>query len=601
MKTRSLTLEHFLYLLIFILALGLRFVRLGATPLADGEAVWALQALQVAGKTGPSGLPAAIGAQPAYVLLTGLVFFLLGSGDTLARLLPALVGSALVVLPLMFRRQLGRQAALILALGLAVDPGLVALSRLAGGPMLALGFGLLAAGAWFAGWKRVAGALAALALLGGSQFFAGLLGLAFAWSAARGLGLFQDGNPFGGLGPLNPPAESPWGRAPLSFAVTLLLAGTLLFRVPQGIGGLAASLPVYLAGWAQPSGVAVGWLFVALIVYQPLAVVFGMGGIWRGWRTRDPLQMFLALWLLAALLLVVVYPGRQVEDLAWALVPLWALAARELARWLRADMLADRAAWVLVAVIGVLAASIWLNLTGLTTGDPSTPVFRLRLLVIGGGMVLMVLTTLLVGLGWSVESARFGLVVGVWAMLGFYLFAASARAAAPRFSVAQQDLWQPGPRAGHAPLLLATLQALGDWDRGRPDTVEATVTMDAPAMRWALRGIRGVEFREALPAGAAPLVVITPKDQPGLALAEAYRGQDFVWTVQPAWETMRPHDWLKWAIFREAPTTTGQVILWARTDAFPGGSLPAGAVPSFETPSDYIPEEVIEDRQPPLK
>ena len=43
---RTLTIEHFLYLLAFLIGLFLRFYRLGLPALGESEAAWALQALE---------------------------------------------------------------------------------------------------------------------------------------------------------------------------------------------------------------------------------------------------------------------------------------------------------------------------------------------------------------------------------------------------------------------------------------------------------------------------------------------------------------------------------------------------------------------------
>ena len=100
-----MTYEHFkregwLYALAFILAVGLRFIQLGAMPLTDIEAAPALQALQIA-----QGLKPALSPYPFYILSTSVLFFLYGSGtDFLARFIPALTGSLLVFAPLILRR-----------------------------------------------------------------------------------------------------------------------------------------------------------------------------------------------------------------------------------------------------------------------------------------------------------------------------------------------------------------------------------------------------------------------------------------------------------------------------------------------------------------
>src|SRR5690606_24605371 len=129
----------------FLLGAGLRFLSLGSAELSELEAGWAMQALRVA-RGEP--LAAAPLAQPAYIFLTGLTFTVLPATNALARFWPALSGSLLVLLPLFFRKSLGRTAALIFAFGLALDPGLVAGARTAGGPVMAASFALLTLGFW---------------------------------------------------------------------------------------------------------------------------------------------------------------------------------------------------------------------------------------------------------------------------------------------------------------------------------------------------------------------------------------------------------------------------------------------------------------------
>ena len=71
------TLEIALYLLAFALALALRLLNLGQSPLTDGEATLALQALQIA----RPGMAALVpGPYPAYIFLTGATFSIFGAG-----------------------------------------------------------------------------------------------------------------------------------------------------------------------------------------------------------------------------------------------------------------------------------------------------------------------------------------------------------------------------------------------------------------------------------------------------------------------------------------------------------------------------------------
>ena len=70
MNPRKITNEQFLYLLAFLLAILLRLVNLGAFPLSDQEASWALQAEQIS-QIDPEQFDS-IFSQPAYIFLTGI-------------------------------------------------------------------------------------------------------------------------------------------------------------------------------------------------------------------------------------------------------------------------------------------------------------------------------------------------------------------------------------------------------------------------------------------------------------------------------------------------------------------------------------------------
>jgi len=195
-----------LYFFAFLLAVALRFIQLGALPLTDIEANWALQALALA-----RGEKILLGVQPGYILFTSLPFYLFESTNFLARFVPASAGSFIIFLPYFLhkiphpnlppkgegtvlspleeeRRERARgRVAIIAAFLLAIAPGLVAVSRQANGTMLAVTFGAFAWGLWQNGKIRWAGAFAGIALLGGPSVWMGLLGIGLTWALAQSL------------------------------------------------------------------------------------------------------------------------------------------------------------------------------------------------------------------------------------------------------------------------------------------------------------------------------------------------------------------------------------------------------------------------------
>ncbi len=571
MKKPLATIEQTVYLIAFLLALGIRLLNLGAAPLSDFEAGWALNALDVA-----RGGAGALGANPGYIMLTGLSFFLMGSTNFLARFWPALAGSLLVWLPYLLRREetwleQGRIAGVIVAFGLALDPGLVALSRMAGGPMMAVSFGLLAACFLFRDWTLAAGVFLGLALSSGAAAWAGALGLFLAWAIFRALMPAESGESR---------VWAVWGRAIRNVAlfagVTVVLVGTLFFRYPQGLGAFAATVPEFLKQWVNPSGVPASRLLFALIIYQPLALIFAFVGGVQAWRQGEAILVkWASLWALASLLIAVFNPGRQVGDLVWTLIPLWGLAGFALARFTRVDELERIPALGHAALIFVLLALAWINMAGIARLDVALEVNRLRWLIVLGSVGLGVITTVLIALGWSIGAAWRGLVWGSALAIGLFMLSNTWGAAFLR-KTGEQELWRPAPAALQVDQFMATLGDLAEWRNGRRDTLDLVVEPDAPSLRWALRDWKGAQFGSESAGQALPAVIINWEDQTSPSQTVAYRGQDFAWWASPGWIGGIPADWARWLVFREAPQRVDHIILWARGDLFPDGTLALG-------------------------
>ncbi len=252
MIAKKISPESTVYWLAFALALGLRLYQLGAAPLSEIEAGWALQALGLA-----RGQAVILGSQPAYILITSQLFSILGDTNFLARFIPALAGSLLIWLPFYLRSWLEdssviKRAALVMAFGLAIDPGLVSLSRQAGSLMPALAFTLLALACLYNRRMIWSGIFAGLALLSGVPVLQGLLILGVVWAVYRLLVRQSDGSePAENSGEQLETAEPPETAKPapaikigvIALIVTVLFAGSLFLRLPQGLGALAETIP----------------------------------------------------------------------------------------------------------------------------------------------------------------------------------------------------------------------------------------------------------------------------------------------------------------------------------------------------------------------
>jgi len=549
--------EGWLYALAFLFAIILRFAQLGAMPLTDTEAAPALQALHIA-----QGLKPALDPHPLYILSTSILFFIYGGGtDFFARLIPALVGSALVFAPLLFADRIKPRASLLLAFFIALDPGLVALSRQIASPILALTFLLFAWGFYNQNKSGLAGSFAALALLSGPSIWSGILSLAITWGVLRFLNSRR-------------PAEERETRGTMQlnrkllipFFVTFFTAGTLFFIAPNGLSAALASIPIFISDWLAPSIVPAGRLFFSLVIYQPLGVLLVVFALIRGWRTASSRIIHLSIWFFVALLLAVFNPSRQLADLAWALIPLWAMAALELIR--NVDVFIEERSEVagVIFLTAFIWTFAWLDFSGLTTLPVDSREYIMRFWLLIGSLFLLVMSLLLVAAGWSIRIARIGGIWGLALALGTLGLGGVIGTAGLR-GQAFPELWWLPEQPVHAHLLEATVSDMSEWGLGNDHAAAVSIVgIKSPALEWALRE-RQVFVVESLDISSTPEIVITPlQDDP--ALSSAYRGQDFAWRQTPLWDVTVSQDWVRWVALREMPTSGETIILWVRDDLF---------------------------------
>ena len=400
MKNNQPTLEHALYALAIILAAGLRFINLGMLPLSDFEANWSIQALQIV-----QGLRPVIGSNPAYVHLSAVLFFVFGATNFLARFWPALAGTVLVLSPWLIRGRIGRLPALVIAFGLAIDPGLVAMSHLAGGPMLAISALVFTGLMWMKGHRTLAGIFAGLALLSGTAVWFGLLGLVIVWLVARsraGKSRKTDEENAEHVEPAIPATSNSikWVDlkvSSVSGGLTLLILGSLFILSPKGLSAIIFSFIDFLGGWITLSDIPVWRLLLALPAYEILPLGFGIAGAVRGSVKKDRTSILLGVWALTAILLALIYPGKQTSDLSWAFLPLWVLTGMELGHHLDFE---KRDSWQLAgltAVIFVLLIFGWLDLASVTRMDLTMSIAHMRLSLLLAVGLLVGLSILLAG------------------------------------------------------------------------------------------------------------------------------------------------------------------------------------------------------------
>ncbi len=544
-----------IYLAILILALSMRLFHVGMAPLSDDEADWALQAWELV-----QGRRPLLGPQAAYQGFTAGAFFLLGASNSAARLWPALMGTLLLLIPWLLCERLGERAALVLALGLAVDPGLWALSRLAGSPLPAVVLLALTVLLWLGRRYVLAGVCAGLALLTGPAVWFGALALGLLLallSSSPGKTLFPGRHP-----------TLDWASARQVWPWTLgalLLAGTLFGFVPSLLGAAAASLPHFLRGWWTPAGAPLWQALLALPAEETLPLLFGLIASVRGFVRRDRFTMTWSLLTLVAFLLILAYPGRQLGFLAWVILPLWVLAAREIGRYLDWRGIETGVVLPVMTFTLVLLMLVWFMLAYATLVWVEGGLFyqpTLRLAV--GVLLFLIIGLALAWFSWEPVSVVRGGILGLVAALGIVMIGMGTYAAGLRHPPGV-SLWTPSPVIRQADLLRRAVDQISDWKKGHTAMLTLRLAdIDSPALRWLFRDYP-VETLEAPNVSDQPDAILTPADSP-LPQEAGYRGQDFLWRQIPRWENASTLDWLRWCLFRTIPEHSENIVLWVRQD-----------------------------------
>lgn len=543
--------------LALLLALGIRFYQLGFPPLNDDEARLALQAWKVA-----QGLRPSLDSQVLYVHSTAALFFVFGPYDFLARFWPALTGSLLVLLPWAFRQQMGERVALLLAFLLALDPGMVALSRQANAWMPVL-FSLgMAWITWERGQRSWAGIFTALALLGGRPFWEGLLFLLIGMLLQR---LLNVKSPLYGAKDL--------GHALPSFLSTLVLGGTLFFLSPAGFGATWNAPLELIQTWTKPQA-PLSQMFLVLIGYEllPLLLAIGFLLIQDG---EERWKIFTGVTFALPLL----FPGHTPNSWMWFLVCILFLTARALGLFLEKSLPLSWSTGLSGLVAILLLGFVALNLIGIAA-NPTHPINAqpirlygilplppLRFLAILGALLVLAASLLLIGLEWGRQTASQALLTGVVLLLGIYTLGSTWSVTALRFPDGI-ELWSTAQGPAQAKLLEQTVSDLSLWHSGHRfgEKIVLAGWPEPPAsLVWLLRR-HPLAFSQTIQLDGNSTLLITPAVT-GEVAPVPYRGQDFLWQRSPSWE-MGTTDILQWLFFRRLPLKQEMLILWAHSDLF---------------------------------
>ncbi len=573
-----LTVERVAYGGLLAVALALRLLGLGQSPLGPGEAERAMQALNAA-RALPFDLT---GVDPALYSLQRLLFTLFGASDFAARFWPAVLGGLAVLCFYAFRRRLGRPGALMAAALWAISPMAVFAGRLGYGDALVPSLALATAAALELVWQRTyhlpheagearavrrdtilaASALGLMLASGGAAYTVLAMAIipALIWHHATRR-MWQAIAPH-------------WKAAALAFGATFALSATFVFTTPEGLAAAAALPGIWardLIPWAgeYPAYELVGRLVMTEIV----TLALGMVGLGIAIRRRNAFGMVAGLAAGVALLPMIVGRGRHPLDLVLVVLPLVFLAgpvgARvfgNFTRWwssLDAVLLAVVNLILLIAAVFCLAGAF---------NPANTDSWRQVYLIVGSlTLILAVLQWFIYGiLGDWTTVARVAPFVPL--VLGLsWMLSQSIGIGMDHGAWRQANPLHQSTGAGYADLAneLRSVAALnGRGDREVSVDLVLSPGRDAalePVLLWLLRDYPMVQRSAAVPLNPAPIVITTTEAQP--ALVNSYGGADF--SVLERWTPAMlesAYARLRWVLFHEAriPPETTSAVLWVR-------------------------------------
>lgn len=548
-------------LIALLLAAFLRVVKLGAIGLTDHESILALQAYKVA-----NGQEVLIGGQPGYVGLTSFLFTIFESSNFFARFWPAVFGVILVIVPVLFRKQLGDLAAVILAFLVAFEPGLVALSRSADGTMITIASLFLASGL-FANRKLIlAGVFAGLAVIGSQNFWPLILTLGLAWLLIYWLDPEMKKSEKTGSLKLE---KSGWLKFTLAVLISVVLVSSQYLLHPYGISGIGSTVTDFLSQWQAKTDLGQGQYLLILLVTQFPALILGIWGLVNGLREKTPIARMLGLWWIIGLLLAVITPAKEPLQIAMFNLPIFVLAAIQTARLVEGLQVHSKFVFIAetVVTISLLLFSIlnFLNMINFPPGDTVT--MRNRILGTFLPLALWIAFTVLLSWGWDATSSKSGVVIGLGLMLAALLVGSGWKAAQLGSRPQNEFLANSGYIVGQKDLL-QTVEDVSLWNNGQKNRIDVQlVGSESPSVAWAFRNFEKVTNSEAFPVTNSPSVVISGMDAV-IQTQSLYRGQMVVWSLQPDFSTMQWQDWVKWFFNRQVPEKKTNLILWVRNDLF---------------------------------
>jgi uncharacterized protein (TIGR03663 family) len=574
----GITVEVVFYGALALVAFFFRFFLLGNLPLDSNEARQALASWNFV-----HSIPDSFTGSPLLYVANAILFALVGATDAGARFFPALAGTALVLLPALWRQYIGRLGALLTSVLFVFSPTLLLFSRQASGVVIAMACALAAlALVWrYLSERRPrdaywAVALVAFALIAASEVWTVVLAAVVFLLWVR-------------LRREPPPAvELDARRVALVFVLVLVGFSTAFMLHREGLGAAFDLFGAWLDGLR-----AGGSLFDPLrllVLYEPIALFFGaVAAIDIAFEARESTllgtpRVMLALWALVAFVVYSIGADKSPARVVVILVPLTLMACGFIGVWLEdlaqairmapqaKQMLLTQEAPVLflaaalagfiylvvaefaerggVAVADILEANFGIGPD--STGGLNLAVIALLIAVAFLAVAFLGITTLGAG-----RARNLG-VVFILALFGIWTFRQSMML---NFTLAPNVVeWLvPSAAAPNLRDLVNDLEAASRWRANDTHTIVIAVDESLGAgLAWSLRDFRSARFASHPTAASDVQALVLPGDAPG---PNGWIGQRY--DLEFSRGDAPVPSLIRWLIFRDVGSVQSKdAVLW---------------------------------------
>jgi hypothetical protein len=569
-----ITVAHAIYFLIIIVAAALRLLDLGFVPLSPTEATEALATWDF---WQPDSSPVTF-SSPIYFSTTVFLTQVLGFTDAVMRLVPALFGIGLVILPWILRHRIGILGALLAGLLFALSPSLTVVSRTAGGQSAAIFAGLLCLVAWLRYQETsdkfwfftLAGALG-LGLVSAPVFYSLVLIFGLAWFTHMVVGpaLLSDeeGQPLA----TRWPGRQTVRDSALILVTVLIVGATAFLLLPGGIGA-AADIIATWTGRILDFVSAQLWLspFMAIGRYEITLIILGLPAIIWATRNGSSFPTYLVYAICWAFLLILFQPG-EMSNLLVMTIPGYLLIGNftgqifgKIVKWY------DIAVMLIVLLAGGIAVANVVRYGRLAAFQSSQAgIYHLLL-----ALTAFVLATIAITIiwSWSEHSVTMGVTAGLLLLL-FISMWSSAWWFSRDGRNDTRELWTEVASDGDVRLLAESIKEISWQITNSATDLNIKSTIDSPSLRWHLRDMVDLEIVSTFPNSEFSQALITPMTQVP-PLTNDYIGMDFTFLRTETSHILEPQQILTWWLFRESPVPINEdrLILWLRAD-LAGGSL----------------------------